>query len=73
MGTICVIIVIIMMIIILVIIIIIIACTHTVQHYTKFPCPSHEFSLVMGPVRSSTNLTPWGAYGPSVNTPLVII
>ena len=43
-------------------------CTYIAQHYIRFLCASHQFSLVIGPVCSSTNSTPWGEYSPAAIT-----
>ena len=38
-----------------------IGCAYIAQHYIRFLCTSHHFSLVVGPVRSSTNSVLWGS------------
>ena len=45
-------------------------CIYSATIYQIFYA-SHKFSLVMGPVLSSTNSTPWGAYRPAAITALV--
>ena len=41
-----------------------IGCTYIAQHYITFLCASHQFPPVIGPIRSSTNSTPWGSIQP---------
>ena len=50
-----------------------IGSTYIAQHYIIFLCVSHQFLLVIGPVRSSTNSTLWGAYSPAAIMALVTI
>ena len=43
------------------------------RHYIWLLRASHQVSLVIGPVHSSTNSTSWGAYSPAAITALVTI
>ena len=49
-----------------------IGCTYIAQHY-NISMHFTSISLVTGPVRSSANSTPWGAYSPAAITALVTI
>ena len=50
-----------------------IGCTYMAQRYIRFLCASHQFCLIIEPVCSSTNSTPWGAYSPAAITTLLTI